>query len=154
MAEKKIYENKVLFLIYGIVNSILLIILLALLILIFNDIYILSRIGFVAFIGVHLLLLFLIKMHYLCILYNEEKRIIEFHYSKRFGWKWQQKMKTVLLPKKQFDGYKISKDSMGITVVSFYKLEQKEQYELGPFHIGMVSKKEKQLLKDIFGESQ
>lgn len=153
MAEKKIYENKVLFLIYGIFNSILLIILLVLLVLIFNDIYILSRFGFVAFVGVHLLLLFFIKMHYLCIYYNDKKHIIEFHYSKRFGWKWQQKIKTVLLPMKQFDGYKISKDSMGLTMVSFYKLEQKEQYELGPFHIGMVSKKENQLLNDIFGKS-
>lgn len=153
MAEKKIYDNKVLFLIHGIANIILLIILLVLILFIFNDIYILSRVGFVVFVGIHLLLLFIIKMHYLCVFYNEEKQIIEFHYSKRFGWRWQQKIKTVLLPIKQFDSYKISKDSLGLTIVSFYKIEQKEQYELGPFFVGFISQKEKQFLKDILGES-
>lgn len=153
MPEQKIYENKVLFMLYGIVNILLLLFLLTLLTLYLNDIYILSRVGFVMFVGLHLFLLFFIKMHYLCIFYDEEKQSIEFHYNKRFGWKWQQKIKTVLLPGKQFDRYKISKDSMGISVISFFKLEQKERYELGPFYIGYLSIKEKQLLKAAFGES-
>jgi hypothetical protein len=149
----KIYNNKPLFLLYGLVNILLILILLTLLILIFNDIFILNRIGFVIFIGIHLFLLFFIKIHYLCIFYNDEKRKIEFHYNKHFGLRWQQKTRTVLLPLKQFDGYKISKDSMGITVLSFFKKEQKEQYELGPFHVGFISKKEAQLFQDTFGEA-
>lgn len=153
MTEKKIYDNKPLFLLYGLLNLLLILFLLALIILIFNDIYIFSRIGFVIFIGIHLFLLFFIKIHYLCIFYNDEKQKIEFHYNKRFGIRWQQKTRTVLLPLKQFDGYEIDKDSMGITVLSFFKKEQKEQYELGPFHVGFISKKETQLFKDAFGEA-
>ena len=153
MTEKKLYDNKPLFLLYGLVNLLLILFLLTLLILIFNDVFILSRIGFVIFVGVHLFLLFFIKIHYLCIFYNDEKQKFEFHYNRRFGFRWQQKTRTVLLPLKQFDGYEISKDSMGITVLSFFKKEQKEQYELGPFHVGFISKKEAQLFQDTFGEA-
>lgn len=153
MTEKKIYDNKLLFILYGFINIFLLLFLLTLLILLFNDIYVLSRAGFVVFVGAHLFLLFFIKIHYLCIYYNEEKQKIEFHYNKRFGLKWQQKTRTVLLPLKQFDGYKNSKDSLAISVISIFKLEHKERYELGPFHVGFISKKEKKLMKDTFGES-
>jgi hypothetical protein len=153
MTEKKIYDNKLTFILYGLVNIFLLLFLLTVLILLFNDIYILSRGGFVIFVGAHLFLLFFIKIHYLCIYYNDEKQKIEIHYSKRFGLKWQKKIRTVLLPLKQFDGYKTSKDSLAILVISIFKLEHKERYELGPFHVGFISKKEKQLMKDTFGES-
>ena len=122
-------------------------------ILLFNDIYVLSRTGFVVFVGIHLFLLFFIKIHYLYILYNDEKQKIEFHYNKRFGLKWARKSRTVLLPLKQFDGYKISKDSMGISTISFFKLEHKERYELGPFHVGFIPQKVKEAIKETFGES-
>ena len=153
MAEKKIYDNKLVFILYGLINIFLLVFLITLLILLFNDIYVLSRIGFVIFVAAHLFLLFFIKIHYLCIYYKDEKKKIEFHYSKRFGLKWQQKIRTVLLPLKQIDSYEISMDFMKISVISFFKIEQKDRYELGPFHIGFISKKEKQLMKDTFGES-
>ena len=143
MSEKKIFDNRFLFVFYGLLNLVLILILLVLLILIFNDIYVLSRIGFVLFVGLHLALLFFIKIHYLQISYNEEKQKIEFHYSKRFGLTWQKRSRTVLLPLKQFDGYEISRDSLGIAVISFYKLEKKERYELGPFFVGIISAKEK-----------
>ena len=149
--ERKIFDNKLLFMLYGLVNVLLFIFLITLVILLLNDIYILSRIGFVIFVGIHLFLLFFIKIHYVCIYYNDEKQKIEFHYNRRFGLMWQKKIRTVLLPLKQFDSYEISKDSLGIMVVSFYKLEQKERYELGPFHIGLISKKEMQLFEDTFG---
>jgi hypothetical protein len=152
MAAKKIYSNKGLFILYGMANLFLLMFLLTLLILYLNDIYIINRIGFVVFVGVHLVLLFFIKIHYLCIFYYDEEQKVEFHYSKQFGWKWQQKMKTVLLPLKQFDGYDISMNSMGVMVASFYKHEQKERYELGPFYIGFIPEKEKQFLTKTFGE--
>ena len=134
-------------------NLILIVILLILLIFIFNDIYILSRIGFLLFVGLHLSLLFFIKIHYLCIFYYEEKQKIEFHYSKRFGLKWQKRVRTVLLPLKQFDGYEISRDSLGIAIITFYKLEKKERYELGPFHVGILSRKVRKVLEKAFGES-
>ena len=105
------------------------------------------------FVGAHLFLLFFINVHYLCIYYDEAKQKIEFHYNKRFGLKWQQRSRTVLLPLKQFDGYKLQKDSLGLHTISFYKLEKKEKYELGPFHIVFLSKKERQNLEDAFGES-
>jgi hypothetical protein len=138
---------------YGGINIILILLLLTLIIFLYNDIYILGRIGFVIFVGVHLFLLFFIKIQYLCIFYDEAKQKIEFHYNKKFGWKWRQKVRTVLLPMKQFNGYKLSTDSMGISVISFYKLEQKEQYELGPFHVGIMSNKEKQNLENAFGKA-
>jgi len=153
MSEKKIFDNRLLFILYGLLNVFLIIILLVLLILLFNDIYILSRIGFVIFVGIHLFLLFFIKINYLCIHYDGQKQKIEFHYNKRFGLRWEKRSRTVLLPLKQFDGYKIDKDSIGIAVISFYKLENKERYELGPFHIGYISKKIKKHLEDTFGES-
>ncbi len=87
------------------------------------------------------------------IYYDDEKQKIEINYNKRFGLKWKQKIRTVLLPLTQFDGYKMSVDFMGISIISFFKLEQKERYELGPFHIGFISKKEKQLMENTFGAS-
>jgi hypothetical protein len=151
--EKKLLDTRNIFILYGVINLLLILILLTLLILIFNDIYILSRIGFVVFVGVHLILLFFIKIHYLCIYYDEGKQKIEFHYNKRFGLKWQQRSRTVVLPFKQFDGYKLQKDSLGLLTISFFKLEKKEKYELGPFHIVFINKKERRNLEDAFGES-
>jgi hypothetical protein len=153
MSEKRIFNNQLLFVIYGLLNVVLILILLVLLILIFNDIYILSRMGFIIFVGIHLSLLFFIKIHYLCIFYHEEKQSIEFHYSRRFGLKWKKRVRTVLLPLKQFDGYELSKDSLGIAIISFYKLERKERYALGPFYVGFISPKERKALADVFGES-
>jgi len=153
MSEKLLFENRLLFVIYGVLNVLLLAILLVLLVLIFNDIYILSRIGFVFFIGIHLALLFFIKIQYLRISYDEGKQKIEFHYSKRFGLKWHKNARTVLLALSQFDGYEISKDSFGLAIISFYKLEKKERYELGPFYIGFISGKQSSALVEAFGES-
>ena len=102
MNEKKIYDNKGLFILYGMVNLLMILFLLILLVLLFNDIYVLSRVGFVIFVGAHLFLLFFIKIQYLRIFYDEEKQKIEFHYNKRFGFRWQQKARTVLLPLNQF----------------------------------------------------
>jgi len=153
MKEKIIYYNKNLFLAYSVANILLMFFLLTLLILLFNDIYILSRVGFVFFVGIHISLLFFIKIQYLRIAYDEEKQLIEFHYNKRFGVNWQQKSRTVLLPFNQFDGYSLSKDSFGLTIISFFKLENKERYELGPFHIGFISHNEHQLLEETFGSS-
>jgi len=153
MNDKKIFDNRILFIVYGMLNVMLIIILLTLLILLLNDIYILSRTGFVLFVGVHLFLLFFIKIQYVCIFYNDQKQKIEFHYNKRFGLKWQKKSRTVLLPLKQFDGYKVSRDSMGIAVITFFKIEQKERFELGPFHVGLLTVKKRKLLEDTFGES-
>jgi hypothetical protein len=42
---------------------------------------------------------------------------------------------------------------MGFSAISFFKLEQRERYELGPFHIGFLSKRIKKNLEDSFGES-
>ena len=153
MSEQRIFENKLLFILYGALNIVLIFALLILLILLLNDIYILSRIGFMIIVVLHLFLIFFIKIHYLAILYNDEKQKIEFHYNKRFGLKWKVKSKTVLLPLSKFDGYKLSKDSMGISVISFFKLELKERFELGPFHIGYVSEKERRKMEESFGEA-
>ena len=153
MNEKKIFDNKISFLLYGILNIALLVVLLILLVLLLNDIYLLSRTGFVVFVGIHLFLLFFVKIHYLYVIYNEEKQKIEFHYNKRFGPRWQKRSRTVLLPVQQFDGYKVRRDSMGIAIISFYKKEKKEQYELGPFHVGILSKKKKESLAEVFGDS-
>ena len=153
MQNKKILDSRFLFILYGALNLLLILTLLILVILFFKDIYILSRIGFVVFVGIHLFLLFFIKIHYLCIFYDEEKQIIEFLYNKRFGLKWRQKSRTVLLPLKQLDGYKLSNDSIGTSIISFFKLDQKERYELGPFYIGYISDKVKQKLEEAFGES-
>lgn len=153
MKEKIIYSNKGLFLAYSIANIFLMFFLLTLLILLFNDIFILSRVGFVFFVGIHISLLFFIKIQYLRIAYDEEKQLIEFHYNRRFGLKWQKKSRTVQLPLKQFDGYTLTKDSFGLTNISFFKREKKERYELGPFHIGFISKSEHHLLEETFGNS-
>ncbi|MCG8309320.1 MAG: hypothetical protein MI975_18140 [Cytophagales bacterium] len=153
MKEMTLFDNKALFVLYGIINFILIIALLILLGLFFNDIHILNRTGFFIFIGVHIFLLFFVKIHYLRIFYREDLQKIEFRYNRRFGLKWKQKSRTVLLPLRQFDGYSISKDSLGISVISFFKLDQRERFELGPFHIGFISKKEKENLESSFGES-
>lgn len=153
MHEKKLYDNKWLFISYGLVNIVLVVFLLLLLILIFNDIYILSRAGFVVFVGIHITLIFFVRIHYVCIYADTEKRKIEIHFNKKFGLKWQQKSKTVLLPFNEFDGYKITADSMGFPSVSFYKIQDKDRYELGPFSVGYISKKEKKQLTAVIGES-
>ena len=153
MNGKRLFSNRLLFVIYGMLNVVLVLLLLVLLILMFNDIYVLSRMEFIIFVGIHLSLLFFIKVHYLSIFYHEDKQSIEFHYTKRFGLNWQKRARTVLLPLKQFDGYELEKDSLGVAIISFYKLEQKERYALGPFHVGFISSKEKKALKEAFGES-
>ena len=152
MKEKKIYSNKGLFIGYGIVNLLLVLILLTLIILLINDIQVLSRVGFIFFVGIHISLLFFIKIQYLRISYDDDEQKVEFHYNKRYGLKWEQKARTVLLPMKQFDGYKITTDSLGIIIISIFKLEKKEQYELGPFYVGYISKAEKQRIEDAFGK--
>ena len=149
--ETKIYDNRILFSVYGIVNIALIILLLTLLTLIFNEVYILSRFGFVIFVGIHLMLFFFVKIHYLSIFFDKNGKQIEFHYNRKFGLKWREKSRTTLLPIHQFDGYRISKDSLGLSVISFFKKENTERYELGPFHVGYISKKEIQRLKDSFG---
>lgn len=153
MAETKLIDNKYQFLLYGVINVLLLLILIVILILFFNDIFIISRTVFVLFVGLHLFLLFFIKIHYLCAIYNDQKQVIEFHYNKKFGIYWQKNSRTVSLPFKQFNGYKIEKDTVGLYAVSFYKLENKERFELGPFHIGILYKANRELLKSTFGES-
>ena len=153
MAETKLIDNKYQFLLYGAINALLLIILMAILILFFNDIFIISRTVFVLFVGLHLFLLFFIKIHYLCAIYDDRKQLIEFHYNKKFGINWKKKTRTALLPLMFFDGYTLEKDAVGLYAISFFKLENKERYELGPFHIGLLSGHKKELLKSTFGES-
>ena len=153
MKDPKIFDNKILFILYGTLNLILILVLLVLLIFLFNDVFIISRIGFVVFVGIHIFLLIFVKIHYLSLYFYEDEQKIEFHYNRQFGLKWQQKTRTVLLPFHQFDGYKIERDNLGIMVMTFYKKEQKERFELGPFHIGFISRKEKKDLISQFGES-
>lgn len=131
----------------------LIFILLALIYFLYNDIYVLGKIGFVVFVGVHLLLLFFVKVQYVSLFYDEENQKIKFHYNKQFGWNWSQKIRTVLLPMKQFDGYKIGMDSMGMSVITFYKLDKDDRYELGPFHVGFISNKERRRFKKLFGDA-
>jgi hypothetical protein len=147
MMEKKLFDNHRLFAAYGWVNVLLVVFLLTLLLLIFNGVYLLSRFGFVVFVAIHLMLLFVIKVNYLCVLFDVENGRIEFYYNKRFGWRWLQKARTTLLPIKRFNGYKIGKNSFGLPVISFFKKENGEQFELGPFHVGQISEKEKEILK-------
>lgn len=154
MKEKKLYDNKLLFMAYGLVNIVLVVFLLVMLILIFNDIYILGRIGFVVFVGIHIALIFFIRIHYVCVYFDAQKRKVEIHFNRKFGLKWLQKSTTVLLPFDQFDGYKITADSMGLPTVSFYKNKDKDRYELGPFSIGIISNKEKKQLTAALGEPQ
>jgi hypothetical protein len=152
MNEKKLYDNKLLFMAYGLVNIVLVVFLLVLLILIFNDIYILGRIGFVVFVGIHIALIFFIRIHYVCVYFDSQRRKVEIHFNRKFGLKWLQKSTTVLLPFDQFDGYKITADSMGLPTISFYKNKDKDRYELGPFSVGFVSNKEKKQLTAALGE--
>ena len=151
MEEQKIIDNRITFIVYGVLNIVLLLVLIAILILYFNDVFVLSRFEFVLFIGVHLFLLFYVKVHYLRISVDPEKQHIEFHYNMRFGLAWQKNIRSVLLPRAQFDGYELEKNSIGISVISFYKIEKEEQFELGPFFIGFLSSKERQLLQEALG---
>jgi hypothetical protein len=153
MAEIKLIDNRHQFLLYGVINVLLLITLIIILILFFNDIFIFSRTVFVLFVGIHLFLLFFIKIHYLSAFYNDRKQTIEFHYNKKFGIYWKKKSRKVLLPLMQFDGYKLEKDAVGLYAISFFKLENKDRYELGPFYIGILSNTKKELIKSTFGES-
>lgn len=149
----KLFDNKILFILYGILNTLLLLILITILILFFNDIFLINRTVFVLFVGIHLFLLFFVKVHYLNVHYHEQKQIIEFHYNRKFGINWNKKARTVLLPLKQFDGYQIEKDALGLHIITFFKLENKERFELGPFHIGLLSKSIKKGFENSFGES-
>jgi len=153
MSEKLLFENRRLFVLYGALNVLLIAALLVLLVLILNEIYILGRIGFVIFVGIHLSLIFFIKVHYLRISYDEENQKIEFTYNKKFGLKWQINARTVILPLHQFDGYELNKDSLGIAFISFYKLEKKERYELGPLSVGIISRRQRSALNEAFGDS-
>ena len=149
--EKKLFDNRLIFNIYGWINVFLMVFLLMLLILIFNQIYVLSRFGFVIFVGIHLALLFFVKVHYLSVYYDEEKQKLEFHYNRKFGFRWIKKSRTSLLPLKQLKRYKISSDSLGLPTISFFKKENKELYELGPFHVGYISDKNMKSLVDSLG---
>ena len=153
MTEKKIFDNSPLFKLYGIVNVFLVLMLLTLLVLFFNDVEVINRTGFVIFISIHIIFLFFIKVHYLCIIYDEENKRIEFHYNRTFGIRWRQKARTVLLPIKQFHGYQISRDQLGLVQISFFKLQDREKYELGPFHVAILTNYDKLQLQNTFGET-
>jgi energy-coupling factor transporter transmembrane protein EcfT len=152
MEAKKLYSNHFIFSLYSYINVLLIIFLLTLLVLIFNQIYVLSRFGFVIFVGIHLALLFFVKVHYLSIYLDEENKKIEFHYNRKFGFRWLRKSRTSLLPLKQLESYKISKDSLGLPMISFFKKENKELYELGPFHVGHISQISMKNLTDFLGD--
>lgn len=147
-----VFDNSRFFGAYGWINLLLLTFLLVLLVLIFNDVFLLPRIGFVVLLAIHVILLFFIKMHFLRIDFDEENQKIEFHYNKKFGLNWLQKSRTSILPLKQLDGYTISNNSLGLAVLSFYKLHNKERFELGPFHVGYVSKQDRKTLEEFFGD--
>ena len=146
---KRIFDNGALFRIYGWINIILVLFLLTLLVLIFNEVYVLSRVGFVVFVGIHLALIFFIRIHYLCVFIDEENERIEFHYNKRFGWRWQHKARTTLLPMKRFERHEIGKDSIGLPTISFFKKENEEEFELGPFRVGYISSKDLSQLRSL-----
>jgi len=152
-ASRILYDNTRLFIIYGLLNLCLLLFLLILIIFLFNDIYILSRTVFVLFIGIQTALVFFIRMHFLRVTWYDDTQTIEFLYNKKFGIRWRKNATKVTLPLVQFDGYSMSKDSAGLKTLSFFKLEKKERYELGPFHVGMISAKEKSSMVETFGES-
>jgi hypothetical protein len=153
MTNKKLYDNHSLFAAYGLINIMLVIFLLVLLVLIFNEIYLLTRIEFVAFIAIHIFLLFFVRIHYLKVFFDQKQKKVEFHYNRRFSLTWLKNSRTVLLPLGQFDGYEIKKDSLGLAIISFYKKKNDERYELGPFVVGFISKRERLFLKESLGES-
>lgn len=150
--ERKLFGNSLIFQLYGVLNLILIAFLLTLLVLIFNGIYLLTRIEFAVFIAFHIFLLFFVRMHYLFVLYDDKSQKIEFHYTRRFSLKWKKNSRTVQLPIKQLDGYKITRDSFGLAVISFFKREKGERYELGPFVVGVITKQQKARLRESFGE--
>ncbi len=146
-------DNKRLFLFYGMLNIVLLAFLLTLLILLFNEIFVLSRTVYVIFIAVHISLIFFVRIHYLRIVWDEDSQLIDISYNKKFGLRWNHNAIRVALPLNQFDGYSIGKDNFGLAAVTVFKLEKKQRYELGPFHIGYISAQSKKSLEDAFGES-
>jgi hypothetical protein len=150
---KILYNNSRLFVFYGMLNLCLLLFLLTLIIFLFNEIYILSRAVFVLFIGVQTALVFFIRIHFLQVAWNENAQTIEFLYNRKFGIRWRKNATKVILPLAQFDGYSKKKDSVGLSTLSFFKLEKKERYELGPFHVGIISTKDKLTLEETFGQS-
>jgi len=150
--EKKIFDNRTIFQLYGWINVLLIAFLLSLLILIFNQVYILSRFQFVIFVGIHMALVFFIKIHYLSIYIDENSQKIEIHYNRKFGLKWLEKSRTTLVPVKQLEGYKLTKDSLGLPVITVYKKENEERFELGPFHVGYLSAAQRKSLEDSLGE--
>jgi hypothetical protein len=147
-----LFNNSRLFVFYGLLNLCLLLFLLTLIILLFNDIYVLSRAIFVLFIGVQTAFVFFIRIQFLQVKWNNDTQTIEFLYNKKFGIRWRKKATKVTLPLVQFDGYSMKNDSVGLKTLSFFKLEKKERYELGPFHIGFVTAKERASLEETFGE--
>jgi len=154
MASPKIlYNNRRLFVFYGLLNLCLLLFLLTLIIFLFNDIYILSRAVFVMFIGVQTVLVFFIRIQFLQVAWNDDTQTIEFLYSKKFGIRWRKNATNVSLPLAQFDGYSMKADSVGLKTLSFFKLEKKERYELGPFHVGVIPAQERMAMEETFGEA-
>jgi len=154
MASPRIlFSNSRLFVFYGLLNLCLLLFLLTLIIFLFNDIYILSRGIFVMFIGVQTVLVFFIRIQFLQVAWNEDTQAIEFLYNKKFGIRWRKSATNVSLPLAQFDGYSMKTDSTGLKTLSFFKLEKKERYELGPFHVGIISAQERIAMEETFGEA-
>ncbi|MDZ7607663.1 MAG: hypothetical protein U5K79_19215 [Cyclobacteriaceae bacterium] len=150
---RKLYSNSRLFVFYGLLNLLLLLFLLTLIILLFNEIYIFPRAVFVLFIGVQTVLVFFIRIQFLQVTWNDEAQTIEFLYNKKFGIHWRKKATAVTLPLVQFDGYSMKKDGAGLKTLSFFKLEKKERFELGPFHVGIISAKDRSTMEETFGES-
>jgi hypothetical protein len=92
-----------------------------------------------------------VKVHYLSIFYDRSKEKLEFNYNRKFGLNWMKKSRTTLLPLKQLQGYTLSKDSLGLPVISFFKIEKGVKYELGPFHVGRISGRQLKKLQDSLG---
>ena len=81
-----VFDDKRLFLLYGIVNILLITFLIILVILFFNNIHLFRREIFVLVIALQIGFFFIVRIHYVVLGKDEKKKVIKLSYQKKFSY--------------------------------------------------------------------
>ena len=147
---KIIFQNKALFLLYGVMNIALITLLLILIILVFNEIHLFSREVFVLIVALQMGFFFLVRIHYVAIVKDDKSKVVKLVYTRKFNMGWKRKAVNIDIPFKEFDGVELEKKTLGIWQIRLYKLSDGQRYQLGPLKMGWLSQtKIEQIKKDL-----
>lgn len=143
-----VFENKVLFVFYSIVNLLLIAFLIMLVVLFFNDIHLFSREIFVLIVAIHMGYFFLVRVHFVAIEKDDQAQVIKLRYAKRFTFGWEKRIVLAKISFKEFDGVTFDRTNLSIWQMTIYKKSEGERYQLGPLKLGWLGRKKVEAIQE------